>query len=958
MNYPGRLVVVLKDEDEEDGRVSHDPLGCLSVPFTDIFAKGAIMKSSLNLISNWYPLQKSKGMLKVSGSVRMSIMLFLNDADLQGLGNDKDPATLLAELQSQFKRGPSPGKTRPPSSNVRLQPEVSPTRASKKGNHSSYVVAPPVALGSWMHDPLHSDDVTGEHFDESRVAATETTKEFMQAPMNDYQEHDLIRRERRASVQLRPEAAEAPKEHEQGAIVIPKGSLPVALEPGAESEDSFPLPTAPAVGGDEALPSILEEELPRASVSEAPNEKEQAVNQPLPKRSTPTEADVQAAVPLEGGKIDPIAGVAVSEMVSQRMPADPVPVTKEVIAQRLPSPEVPITPTDQARKRPGSFSRLLSSSSTNHVQEPLSARNLSRNTTPDNDLPVCLKESPLETSISASAEGDAGSTLNHSTKLLRMSVASKTALLASKVSNNSKRQRRLSSSSSVGDLKDVGSWKEELLESLSRLERSETFRVGFSELRNISLVMTQDQAIIYLKCLKNMTNSKGLRSRVGLLKLMVFFIRDYPEVALRYIDTVIAFLLDRVHDHESAMREPCILCASVLALHVLPSLPQDAETSFMRLVGPLFAVYSEQSPQAQESSGLCLAAIANPLPSTFTLTMQTNAKTVEEAREALEAPKNDEKDVARPPRDLTLCKGGVLILDFPSISEARTFYVSRGVPCSLAPEWVLHTFSQSKATSLTRDHDKYVEFLSQVCPRFLHQLLSNLKSRVCLRRPLFQAINNLAALTGINGNSKKIRMALSLAVAPAAERVIACLGNRRKEQWRERVEAMNLITGLARCYDCIHALAEVSSALLGALGPNRSDPIKLVRDACQEAIAGLQQLPLESDIPSEQVGQEPTESDAEMVEDLADSFSGGPPGPVIGGDMELPEQPLDAKKQNVRALVEKATSSPKDSTANRKVLATAAGNNTMTVRMLKEINRLMMKNSAKFHIALEKVRQR
>lgn len=939
--------MVLKDEDAEDGQVSHDPLGWLTVPFTEIFARGVIMKSSLNLISNWYPLQKSKGMLKVSGSVRMSIMLFLGDADLKELGSDTDPAILLAELQSHFKRGPSPGKARPIDSSVRLQPEVRPTR--NRGYHFSHLVAPPVALGSWTQGSIDSD-VTRELFDESRVTATDTT-EFMQAPVNDYQEHDLIRRGTEASFQVRSEVEGMPKG--QGAMEAPKESLPVAHEAAPEIENTFLFPSAPAMGGDEALPSILEEELSRASVPEALNEKEQVANDSLPsKASASTEANGQAAEPLEDGKLDSIKGAAIKGIGSQSTGADPVSVTDELITRRLISPEVPVAPSGQARKRPGSFSRLLSPASTNYVQEPLSTRELSRNTTPDNDLPVTLKESHFESGISVSGEGDAATTLTNASKLLRMSVASKTALLATKVPKKNERHRRQSSLSTVANLIETGSWKKELLESFSRLERSETFRVGFSELRNISLAMTQDQAITYLKCLKNMTNSKGLKSRIGLVKLMVFFIRDYPEIVLRYLDTVITFLLDRVHDPESAMREPCILCTSVLALHVLPSLPQDTETSFTRLVGPLFAIYSEQSPQAQESSGSCLAVIGNPMPSTFTLTMQINAKSVEEAREAL-APTTGERGIVRPPRDLTLYKGGLLILDFPSISEARTFYVSRSVSGSLPPEWVLNSFSENKAMTLTRDHDKYVNFISQVCPRFLHQLLANLKARVCLRGPLFQAINNLATLSAINGNSKKIRMALSLAVAPAAERVISCLKDRKKEQWKERVEAMNLITGLARCYDCIHALAEVRAALLAALGLNRSDPIKLVRDACQEAIAALQQLPIESVIPSRQIGKE---LERDMVEELTDSLNGGPPRPAMAGDMELPEQPLDAKTLNASAVVEKAAV-PTDPIANHKTVAIAAGNSTTTVRVLKEINRLMMKNSAKFQIALDKVRQ-
>jgi hypothetical protein len=78
-----KCLVYIRDEDlgTGEGMVTYDELGMLELPFKDIFVKGKSLKNSLVVSGTWYTLNKSPGMRKVDGSVKITLTMIFAPED-------------------------------------------------------------------------------------------------------------------------------------------------------------------------------------------------------------------------------------------------------------------------------------------------------------------------------------------------------------------------------------------------------------------------------------------------------------------------------------------------------------------------------------------------------------------------------------------------------------------------------------------------------------------------------------------------------------------------------------------------------------------------------------------------------------------------------------------------------------------------------------------------------------
>jgi hypothetical protein len=350
-----------------------------------------------------------------------------------------------------------------------------------------------------------------------------------------------------------------------------------------------------------------------------------------------------------------------------------------------------------------------------------------------------------------------------------------------------------------------------------------------AELRALAIGLSPEQAGFFLTSIRKMTDARHLNTRVALLRLLAVLAQTYPAVACRHVDALVAFLVERAHDPESAIREACVSAMGALAVHLLPLLPTavEGEVDAARLLNPLLSVMSEQSPASQECAGQCIAALASPQPPPLTLTVATDARSVDEAREILTRHNNG--SAADLPRNgLQLLPDGRLLLDFPTSSDARRFHAARGEPGALPGHWALAEFPEAAAQQAADTWQAYVRCLGNFTPRLLHGVLSLLKARSGVRPPLFQTLTNLAAMASTQAEGQAIGQALALATAPIAERLVSVLSDKRKEGWKDKTAAAGVVVALSSVYDCGPALAEVKPALAAALALNRFDQIKQV----------------------------------------------------------------------------------------------------------------------------------
>jgi hypothetical protein len=227
-----KLIIFVRDEDrDENDVISYDELGMLEVPLTDVILKGKAMHGSIVLPAAWYKLEKSPGMRRIDGTIKLTISIILAPDDheaiqkrLQSPGpnlmqtRSLGPGQLLqynVQQQSQqsddasvrgsvsgFSKRPrsanSPGRISSGGSVVSTA-SGRPTSATKRRNASKQD-ATKNRVGSMIRRPLssrgHSDDISvlseeregGEEDEELVVVPKEKENE-----LREKQEMDLSR---------------------------------------------------------------------------------------------------------------------------------------------------------------------------------------------------------------------------------------------------------------------------------------------------------------------------------------------------------------------------------------------------------------------------------------------------------------------------------------------------------------------------------------------------------------------------------------------------------------------------------------------------------------------------------------------------------------------------------------------------------------------------------------------
>jgi hypothetical protein len=77
----GSIYIVARDQDDEDGEVHYDELGHLVIPLQSLMMEGQLQPKTRSVLLNarWWPLSPPKGTKKSSGSLKVSLGLFVGE---------------------------------------------------------------------------------------------------------------------------------------------------------------------------------------------------------------------------------------------------------------------------------------------------------------------------------------------------------------------------------------------------------------------------------------------------------------------------------------------------------------------------------------------------------------------------------------------------------------------------------------------------------------------------------------------------------------------------------------------------------------------------------------------------------------------------------------------------------------------------------------------------------------
>ena len=106
-----KCLIYVRDEDpdENGGLTTYDELGMLELPFKEIFSKGKALKNSVVVSGAWYTLNKSPGMRRVDGALKITLTVIFSPEDNETIAKQLPAVedqgtnfsrTSIAQLQS------------------------------------------------------------------------------------------------------------------------------------------------------------------------------------------------------------------------------------------------------------------------------------------------------------------------------------------------------------------------------------------------------------------------------------------------------------------------------------------------------------------------------------------------------------------------------------------------------------------------------------------------------------------------------------------------------------------------------------------------------------------------------------------------------------------------------------------------------------------------------------------
>ncbi|CAM9565022.1 unnamed protein product, partial [Hapterophycus canaliculatus] len=261
------------------------------------------------------------------------------------------------------------------------------------------------------------------------------------------------------------------------------------------------------------------------------------------------------------------------------------------------------------------------------------------------------------------------------------------------------RSRAGSPGPSAGRYEDGGAiarahrWQRRLLESIQRLDTRSTEGAAYGELRAMAREASPAQVGQVVTAARGIGSASSLSARRRILRLLAWLCWDQPRAAGRHSSSIIAYVIERVRDDETAsLRDDLAACVGAVMLSALRAGTAEAcmvqTRRFLRLVG-------EQRLQVRESAGVCCVASVRPCSPHVPLEAEVGVGSIDDVRLAIGQAVERGGIPNAVPKDLILLPGGRAVIELADAEIAASFVdrmtlTSGGLPSN----WTLHPFPE------------------------------------------------------------------------------------------------------------------------------------------------------------------------------------------------------------------------------------------------------------------------
>ncbi|XP_052199299.1 TORTIFOLIA1-like protein 2 isoform X2 [Diospyros lotus] len=139
---------------------------------------------------------------------------------------------------------------------------------------------------------------------------------------------------------------------------------------------------------------------------------------------------------------------------------------------------------------------------------------------------------------------------------------------------------------------------------LNKLADRDTYQIGVEELERIAQCLNPDGVAPFLSCILDTDSEQKSAVRKECIRLMGLLITLHEGLIGPHLGKIVASIVKRLKDPDSAVRDVCVETVGVLASKL-----SNDDGVFVSLVKPLFEALSEQNKQVQFGAALCLAGV-------------------------------------------------------------------------------------------------------------------------------------------------------------------------------------------------------------------------------------------------------------------------------------------------------------------------------------------------------------
>lgn len=169
-----------------------------------------------------------------------------------------------------------------------------------------------------------------------------------------------------------------------------------------------------------------------------------------------------------------------------------------------------------------------------------------------------------------------------------------------------------SSSSSLSSHLAMIELKQRILTSLSKLSDRDTHQIAVEDLEKIIHTLSNDGVTMLLNCLYDATNEPKPAVKKESLRLLALLCASHTDSAATHLTKIIAHIVKRLKDSDSAVRDACRdSIGSLSSLYLKGETAADHNAGLNSVVSlfvkPLFESMGENNKTVQGGAAMCMA---------------------------------------------------------------------------------------------------------------------------------------------------------------------------------------------------------------------------------------------------------------------------------------------------------------------------------------------------------------